>query len=142
MASAVFSGGAGITYSEGATMAYDISGKYLRAYEIGGRDYERVFIGVPGVNGVGSKNFGFRGRKITLHVCYVGSDEGNIVSDFTTDLDALAGQATGSTLALAGQSFFGVFLLDASLDQAKSNGLPIARVWAWGSILVDAKRLS
>lgn len=142
MASAAFTGGAAVTYDEGATFDYVTTGKYLENHAIGTPEYDRVFEPTPGVDGQGCKLMGFRQRKIKLEVLYINTNENTVIAAAAADQALLAAQTQGSTLALAGLTFYGVYLEEFTLGQPKANGLTTARVWCRAQLLVSAKRLA
>ena len=144
MATAVFSVGASVTFAEGATFKYETTGQYLRKHSIGARDYERMYVSTLGVDGQGCKLGGYRGRIITLQVCFVDTNESTVAAAYDTAVNAIGSQTSGSTLALAGQTYYGVYLVagGTTLGETTGNGLPTARAWAWATITVDAKRLA
>jgi len=138
MATAAFTGTGSVNLT--ATYSYDADGAFLQDHQIGLREYKFNYIYAPSVNGAGTKSFGFRSQKIVLLAVYVASSENDVVSDFITDMGVLASQV--STLALAGQTFYGCTLEDFTFSQPKSTGLPSAKFWGEARIVVNSKRLS
>jgi len=131
----------GITFS--ATCSYTSAGQFLADYSIGEREYARQYITAPGIDGQGSKNFGFRNQRIVLHVEYVASSADGVVTAMQNDIDTLT--ASASTLVLAGETYYGCFVDAGGFKQKgvpKSTGLPSALFTCEATIVVDSKRLA
>ena len=96
----------------------------------------------PGVDGQGTKNFGFRSIRISLKVSYVDSSLANVASAFHTDMNTLT--PTPFTSTIDGQTYYGCILDgDATrLGKVKSTGLPSALFYGHATIVLEAVRLS
>lgn len=114
---AVFTGGP--TYADTGDMAS--AGKFMLETSVGGVHGEIDFIESPGVDGVGTKNYGARPNKIRLRVCYVGASVSDVRGAWATDYLALAAQPRA--LVLDGGSY--TFVFDgraSSRETIKSTG--------------------
>jgi len=136
---AVFSAGS-VTYS--ATYTVESAGKFLVEYRPGGRIYAREKISTAGIDGQATKKFGYRGRKITLVVCYVDSSGDAVTTAMLADEANLT--STVGTLVLAGTTYHGCVVEDGAFEmtQPKTTGLPSGLFYATATIVVSAWRLS
>jgi hypothetical protein len=106
MATAAFAsttGGGAVNFGDGNTMTYGTQGNFLVDFLLGTPKWEIVPETAPGVDGAGSSNYGYRGWKIKLHVCYIGGGEADICQKSASDMENLGGGL--SNLTVAGQTF-------------------------------------
>ncbi len=136
MASAAFTPGP--TYTNGDSMKYETTGKYCTRLKIGGRVYKKDFIDAPGVNGCGTKNFGFREQPVEITVCYVNTSEANVLAAFESDMSSVG--SGPCTLVAGGQTFQGCDVRFGTLEQVKSTGG--GKYHASVTIEANRKRLS
>lgn len=139
MASAAFTGGATVTYTDGVSLDKTADSKSCISFTIGTPEYERDWIGSPGVDGVGSKTFGYRNQRVELRVMYVAASETAAITAAVADSDAL-GSGGASDLVLAGTTFFACFLDQFEIGQPTSTGA--GKMILECDIVVNSKRLA
>ena len=98
MASATING---VTWTDGATLSYGTTGRYLTDVRLGAVRFDVEEITSPGLDGYGTKDYGRRDTDIQLEVYYVDSSEGNIITAWITDTSGLA-EATVFTATIGG----------------------------------------
>lgn len=118
--------GSPVTYAD--TGDYDSEGQWLEGGEdsvrISGRKYSLDFPSAGGVDGSGSKNFGFRSQTVEFLAIYVGASETALMTTITGHLDNWPNQP--STVAVGGYSIKRAFLDPEGtvIGKIKDNGLP------------------
>ncbi len=113
-----------ITFTDGTSFTFATTGRYCDEARPGAREREIEEIFSNGVDGGGTKDFGFRGQDITVMVRYVDSSEQNIITAWNTDTSGLA--ALGVTGVTHGTSDLGKCRImgeRCALAQPKSAGI-------------------
>lgn len=108
----------GATFADGNSINYASAGtRWLCKFSVGGRKYLKDFPDAAGVDGSGTKNFGFRTQAIALSVEYVAATETAVLALFEADQTAIG--AGPSTLTLAGQTYQACTLEDSKSEQPR-----------------------
>lgn len=102
-------------------------------------EYKYDYPSTPGVNGTGSKNFGFRNQRVSLRVVYIDSSQAAVLEAYGTDMQILA--AAPSTLLLPSLTFDCCILNGSAtnITKVKMCGTS-ANFMATATIVVDSKR--
>ena len=87
MANAVIDG---TTWTDGTTLSYIVTGRYVTDARVGARRYGIEEITAPGLDGHGTKKYGARETDIQLECYYIDSSEQNIITAWVTDTSGLA----------------------------------------------------
>lgn len=95
----------GTTITDGTSFTFATTGRYCDDVRGGAREREIEEIYSNGVDGGGTKDFGYRGQDITVIVHYVDSTEQNIITAWNTDSSGWA--SAGVTGATHGTSSLG-----------------------------------
>jgi len=120
MASAEFAGT--YTITDGTSMNYATTGRYLTFFKVGGAREEMEEFVANGVDGIGTKNHGARETMYTLQVHIVDSTEAACVTGLADMIDDLAGSGT-FTFTIAGRTGTGRIIAEQSaVSQPKNNG--------------------
>ena len=86
MANAVING---VTWTDGATLSYITTGRYITDVRLGARRSETEEISAPGVDGYGTKDYGLREADIEIEAYYIDSSEANIITAWGADISGL-----------------------------------------------------
>lgn len=98
--------------------------------KVGARKYQYEYVYAAGVNGAGTKNYGFRDQMITIQCVYVGASANAVLSTIMTDLNDIA--SGKNSVAHNGQTYPRCFLepTGEEVGQIRYNGLPTAKYFA------------
>lgn len=95
VASVTPTGGSAINLTDGCNFA--AAGKYMNMPpKPGTKEYERMQIPVPGVNGTDTKNFGYRKQRLEFSAFYVAATPAAVIAAF--EIDNAAVNAVLSTI--------------------------------------------
>lgn len=124
MASATFDaviGGGSATFDEGATLDYASAGAhgFLAMFEPQNKQRDVRAKYQPGLDGGGTKDFGFREQKIRMTVIYVASSEDACIAAAEKDDTVISNVCI---LSCAGQTYTAVICKGFSKPQPKSTG--------------------
>lgn len=79
-----------LNLTDGTSFTFATTGRYCDDCRQGGREREIEEIFSNGLDGGGTKDFGYRGQDITISLRYVDSTEQNIITAWNTDTSGLA----------------------------------------------------
>lgn len=88
----------GVTFQPGENAPSLASGKFWLHRKVGERQETAVEYEFPGVDGVGVKWLGFRGRRIEVEVMYKGATQADVLSAWDADMTALSGTTFSVTV--------------------------------------------
>jgi len=135
---------ASITFAD--TGDFESDGKFITGTQesaiIGGPEYGRDFPSTAGTDGAGSKNFGFRNRRLEVRGFYVGASENAVTSTIDTDMNAMG--ADGKLTVQIGGITYNRCFFDAAasaMTKTKGSGFATAKVFAEVRYVFNSKGL-
>lgn len=133
MASAVFTainpaGAGAATFADGATLAYQSGCQVCAKFSPGNIEREIPSIFTGGVNGGGTKDYGYRGQDLHFEVIYVGSSENALIAQWQADIAVISSVCT---VVAAGQTYNACINQHGTkAEQPKSTGYGTYRMEA------------
>ena len=116
---------------------YKSTGSFIRSIEAGEYEYEVDHPSAPGVDGSGSKNYGFRKQEVTIGVTYIAGSSNQCYKLADDDNFAISGITQDAVLG--GVTMKAVWLLKFKTQTPRSTGLGTYRMNA--EITIMATRL-
>ena len=120
------------------TTGYQTGGAWVRSVEFGEAEYEVDFPSAPGVDGTGSKNYGYRRQNVTIGVTYVAGSANECISLAQQDNLDMAGLPNDASIG--GVGLTAAWLTKFKTSTPRSTGYGTYRMNA--EITVLATRLN